>query len=65
MNSWLVVVGAVGVMAALASLLGLGMTLVQKGQWGPALACLAGISVIVFLLLLGLEFADEFWKGRS
>jgi hypothetical protein len=64
-NSWLVVVGAIGVVSALAALLGLGMTLIQKGDWGSALACLAGMAVIIFLLLLGFEYADEFWKERS
>jgi len=64
-SSWLVILGATGVTCALASLLGLGLSLAHRGDWRSALACLAGVSVIVFLLLLGFEYADEFWKGRS
>lgn len=65
MNSWLVVLGAVGVVSSLAALMGLGMASARQGHWGVALTCLAAMAVIVFLLLVGLEYADNFWKGRS
>lgn len=63
-SSWLVVVGAVGIVCALAALLGLGMGLARQGNLGGALACLAGFATIVLLTLVGIEYADGFWKGR-
>ena len=65
MSSWLTALGAAGIICSLAALAGTGMVLVQQGKWPMALACLAGMATIIFLVLVGLEFADEFWKGRS
>lgn len=64
MGNWIVVSGAVGIIGSLAALLGLGMALASKGQWPQALVCLAGMACIIFLTLVGIEYADEFWKGR-
>lgn len=63
-SSWLVVLGAVGVIASLASLLGLGMGLARIGDYGGALTCLGAFAVIILLTFVGIECADEFWRGR-
>lgn len=63
MSSWLVVLGAVGIVCSLAALLGLGMTVAKQGHMGMALAALSGFSVIIGLTLFALEYADQFWKG--
>lgn len=63
-GSWLVVLGAVGVAGSLGALLCLGMILARRGQWPMALAAIAGIATILFLLMVGIEYADEFWKGK-
>lgn len=65
MSNFLVVLGAVGVMCSLAALMGVGMALAREGRWGLALCCLAAMATILFLLLFGIESADEFWKGRQ
>ena len=65
MNAILILTGAVGIASSLAALVGLALVLARDGRWPMALACLAGIACIIFLTLLGLEYADEFWKGRS
>lgn len=65
MSGLLTALGVAGIVCSLAALLGLGMTLAREGRWGMALACLAGMAAIIFLTLVGLEYADEFWRGRS
>lgn len=65
MNNLLVVLGAVGIICSLAALMGLGMALAREGRWDMALCCLAGMATILFLLMAGIEYADEFWKGRQ
>lgn len=64
MSNLLVVLGAVGVICSLAALMGLGMALAREGRWDLALVCLAAMATILFLLLVGIEHSDEFWKGR-
>lgn len=65
MSSWLTVLGVAGIICSLAALMGTGMALAREDRWGMALTCLAGMGFIVSTALVGLEYADEFWKGRS
>jgi hypothetical protein len=64
---WLVVTSGAGVVCILASLIGLGMASAAKGHWGVAMTCLGAFALIVFLLLVGIEYADSevFWEGTS
>jgi hypothetical protein len=60
--SWLVVVGGAGVICTLAALVGLGLGSMGRGHWGMAITCLGAFSVILFLLLAGIEYAQDFWE---
>lgn len=65
MNNWLVVSGVIGIMCTVASLIGMTIALTREGKWGMVLCCLAALALILFLTLVGIEYADGFWKGRS
>lgn len=65
MDKFLIVVGVVGVVCALAALIGIGMTAASQKHWGMALSCLACFSVILFLLLAGLEYQSTFWETHK
>lgn len=65
MDKFLILSGVIGIACAVASLIGMAVAMSQKGNWGMVLACLASLAVILFLTLLSVEYADEFWKGRS
>lgn len=65
MNSVLFLVGSVGVACSLAGLLIVAMSLARQGNWPMALVSLAGMATILFLLMLGIEYADEFWRNHS
>lgn len=62
--SWVVVTSALGIICVLASLVGLGMASLTRGHWGTAATCLGAFALILFLLLVGLEYADGFWEGK-
>lgn len=62
--SWTVVLAAVAITAALGALLAVGMAAASKGHWGVALGALAGFSVILMCIFIGIEYAQDFWKGR-
>lgn len=64
MDKFLIVVGGVGVVCALASLIGIGMTAVSNKHWGIGAGCLCAFAVILLLLLAGLEYQSTFWEGR-
>lgn len=65
MSNWFVVSGVIGVVCAVASLIGMAIALAREGNWGMVVATLAGLAVILFLTFVGIEYADDFWKGRS
>jgi TRAP-type C4-dicarboxylate transport system permease small subunit len=65
LSSWLIVLGAVGVIAALTALLGTGLVLTDQRRWLLVIACVFSILVILILLLAGLEYSEHFWEGRS
>lgn len=64
MNSVLFLVGSVGVAAALAGLLIVAMSLARQGRWPMALVAIAGIATILFLLMVGIEYSDDFWRNH-
>lgn len=64
MDKFLIVVGAVGIVCALAALVGIGITASSRGHWGVALGCVAGFAVIVGLTLFGIEYSQSFWEGK-
>ena len=65
MSNWLVISGVIGIMCAVASLIGMAIALARESNWGMVIGCLAALAVILFLTLVGIEYADDFWKGRS
>lgn len=65
MKTWLVVGGTVGVICILTALVVLGTALASQSRWGAAWACLGAFALITALPLVGIEYADDFWKGRS
>ena len=65
MSNWLVVIGAVGGFLVVAALIGMFIALAREGQWGLAVCTLGALALILFLTLVGMEYADGFWKGRS
>ncbi len=65
MSNWLVISGVIGITCAVASLIGMAIALAREGNWGMVIGCLAALAVILFLTLVGIEYADDFWKGRS
>jgi hypothetical protein len=64
-DKFLVVSGVIGICCAVASLIGMAIAMSQKGNWAMVLACLGSLAIILFLTLLSVEYADDFWKGRS
>lgn len=64
MDSFLIIVGGVGVACALASLIAIGVAAAGRGHWGVAVGCLAGFAVILGLLLIGIEYQSTFWEGK-
>jgi len=64
MSQVLVIVGGIGVVCALVSLIGVGIAAATERHWGTALACLAAFGTILFLLLAGIEYSDTFWEGK-
>lgn len=65
MNKWFILSAVIGIMCAVASLIGMAIALARENNWGMVLGCLAALAVILFLTLVGIEYADDFWKGRS
>ncbi len=65
MSNWLVVAGVIGIMCSVTSMIGMAIALSREGRWGMVIATLAALAVILFLTLVGIEYADDFWKGRS
>lgn len=65
MKTWLVVGGAVGVICVLTALVALGIALANQNRWGAAWACVGAFALITLLTLVGIEYADDFWRGRS
>lgn len=65
MGKMMVVAGAIGIACTVAALIGMTISMSQKGNWGMVLGCLASLALILFLTLLGIDYADDFWKGRS
>ena len=61
----LILAGAVGVVAALTALLGTGLVSADQRRWGACVACVCAMLVILFLLMLGLDYSEHFWEGRS
>jgi hypothetical protein len=64
-SNWFVLSGAIGIICSVASLAGMAIALGRENRWGMVLACLGAMSIILFLTLVGIEYADDFWKGRS
>jgi hypothetical protein len=64
MSPFWVIVGGIGVICALVSLIGVGIAAATEKHWGTAMACLAAFGVILFLLLAGIEYSDNFWEGK-
>lgn len=65
MGNWFAVSGVIGVAFTVASLAGMGIALGREERWGMVLVCIAAMGLILFLTLVGIEYADEFWKGRQ
>lgn len=65
MSKMFVFAGAVGIICSLTALLGMGIALGRENRWGMVFVTLGAMSVILFLTLVGIEYADDFWKGRS
>lgn len=65
MDRFLIISGVIGICCAVASLIGMSIAMSQKGNWPMVLGCLGSLAVILFLTLLSVEYADDFWKGRS
>lgn len=65
MSKFLILSGAIGIACSVASLIGMAIALSRKGSWGMVIACLAALAIILFLTLVSVEYADDFWKGRS
>lgn len=59
-----VVFSSVGIACTLGALLALAGVSMTRGHWWTALTCLAAFAVILFLLLAGVEYADNFWEGK-
>lgn len=64
MEKFLIVAGGAGVVCTLAALVGLGIASASNKHWGIAVTCLGAFAVIMFLLLVGLEYQSTFWEGK-
>jgi hypothetical protein len=64
MENFLIIVGGVGVACALASLIAIGSAAAGRGHWGVVAGCLAAFSVILALVLFGIEYQSTFWEGK-
>jgi hypothetical protein len=64
MDRLLIVSGVIGIFCAVASLITMAIAMSQKGNWPMVLGCLGSLAVVLFLTLLSIEYADDFWKGR-
>lgn len=65
MEKMVVVAAAIGIACTVAALVGMAISMMEKGNWAMVLGCLASLALILFLTLMGVEYADDFWKGRS
>lgn len=65
MSKFLILSGAIGITCTVASLVGMAIAMSRKGSWPMVIATLAALAVILFLTLVSVEYADDFWKGRS
>ena len=45
-------------------LVGVGAASLQRGHWATSVVCLAAFAAILFLLLAGIEYANDFWEGK-
>lgn len=64
MDKFLIIVGGVAIVCALAALIGIGISASSRGHWAVAAGCLAGFAVILGLALFGIEFSSSFWEGK-
>lgn len=64
MSNWLVILGGVGIAGSLFGLVGVGAASLQRGHWATSVVCLAAFAAILFLLLAGIEYANDFWEGK-
>lgn len=65
MSNWIVITGAVGAVCCVASLVGVTIASAREGDWPVVVVGIGALATILFLTLVGIEFADDFWKGRS
>jgi len=65
LSNALILVGAVGVVAALTALLGAGLASADQRRWGFVIVCICMMLVILVLVMFGLDYSEDFWEGRS
>lgn len=65
MEKMVVIAGAIGIACTVAAIVGMAISMMEKGNWWMVVGCLASLATILFLTLLGIEYSDNFWEGRS
>ena len=64
MDKFFILAGTIGIVCSIGALIGMAVAMGREGKWGMVIACLMSMSVVLFLTLVAVEYADEFWKGR-
>lgn len=65
MSKLMILASSIGICCTIFGLVGFIISLARENRWGLVLAGLGSLALILFLTLLSIEYADDFWKGRS